>query len=137
MPSVGIYSPQPAVNSDYLSRLVVGATATTPGILVGIPVATSGSITADFDTVLADKFEVVDVTFRKDAAGAGNTVTVKNSATAITDAIVAATDKAVTRAGTIDTASNVIAAGGTLRVTMTRAAGTVAGLCTVWGFVRP
>lgn len=137
MPNIGIYSPQPAVNSDYLSRLVATVGSATPGVLVGISVLTSGSATADFDTVLTDKFEVVDVTCRKDGAGAGNTVTIKNGATAISDAIVAATDKAVTRAGTIDTASNVIAAGGTLRVTMTRAAGTVVALVTIWGFVRP
>lgn len=137
MPAVGPLSPQAIVNADYLGRLTVPVGTTTPGVLVGIPVVTSGSVTADFDVTLQEKFEVVDVTVRKDGAGAANTCTVKNGATAITDAIAAATDKAVTRAGTIDTASNVIAAGGTLRVTMTRAAGTVAGLVTVWGFIRP
>ena len=106
-------------------------------MLTCFPVATSGSITADFDTVITEKFEVLDVICRKDGAGAGNTITVKNGATAITDAIVFATDKAQTKAGTIDTASNVIAAGGTLRVTATRAAGTVVGLVTVIGIVRP
>lgn len=137
MPNLGIYSPQPAVNADYLGRLVVPAGTLTPGILVGIPVATTGSITADFDVIVAEKFEVVDVICRKDAAGAANTITIKNGATAISDAIAYAVDKAVTRAGTIDTASNVIAAGGTLRVTATRSAGTVAGLVTVLGYIRP
>ena len=137
MPNLGIYSPQPAVNDDYLSRLTHATAGTRAGVLVFHDVTTSGSTTADFDVVVLDKFEVVDVIVRKDAAGAGNTITVKNTATAITDAIVFATDKAVTRAGTIDTASNVIAAGGTLRVTATRAAGTVAGLVTVVGIIRP
>lgn len=137
MPGVGVYSPQVAVNAEYLARLVVAAGTTTPGIVVGIPVVLTGSVTADFDTVLSEKFEVLEVIARKDGAGAANTVTVKNGTTAITDAIAFATDKAKTLAGTIDTASNVIAAGGTLRVTATRAAGTVAGLVTVIGIVRP
>lgn len=137
MPAIGPLSPQQMVNSDYLSRLIVGAGTITPGMLAVIPVVTSGSATADFDVVLADKFEVLDVICRKDGAGAGNTITVKSGATAITDAIVFATDKAKTTAGTLDTASNVIAAGGTLRVTATRAAGTVVGLVCVIGIVRP
>lgn len=137
MPNLGAYGPQPILNADYASRITVPAGTLTPGILVGIPVATSGTATANFDTVLAEKFEVVDVTCRKDAAGAGNTVQVKNGTTAISDAITFTTDKAITRAGTIDTAQNVIAAGGTLRVTATFAAGTVGGLVTVWGIIRP
>lgn len=137
MPNVGAYGPQPPINADYAGRLTVAAGTTKPGMLVCIPVATSGSATADFDVVLEDKFEVIDVICRKDGAGAGNTITVKNGATAITDAIVFATDKAKTLAGTIDTAQNVIAAGGTLRVTATRAAGTVVGLVTVVGIIRP
>lgn len=55
---------------------------------------------------------------------------------AITDAIAAAVDKAVTHAGTIDTAQNVILAGGTLRCTATRAAGSSAALVTVIGILR-
>lgn len=137
MPNVGAFGPQPVINADYAARVTVAAGTTTPGMVLTIPVVTSGSITADFDTVLLEKFEVLDVICRKDGAGAGNTITIKNSATAISDAIVFATDKAVTRAGTIDTASNVIAAGGTLRVTATRAAGTAVGLVNVIGVIRP
>ena len=137
MPTIGKFGPQTAVNDDYVSRITVPAGTTTPGIIVGIPVATSGSTTADFDTVLLEKFEVLYVICRKDGAGTANTITVKNGSTAISDAIAFATDKAVTMSGTIDTASNVIAAGGTLRVTATRSAGTVAGLVTVVGIIRP
>ncbi len=137
MPNLGAYGPQPALNADYVSRLTVAAGTTTPGLLVCIPVPTSGSTTADFDTVLLEKFEVLDVICRKDGAGAGNTITVKNGTSAISDAIVFATDKAKTSAGTIDTAQNVIAAQGTLRVTATRSAGTVVGLVTVIGVIRP
>lgn len=139
MPNLGALSPQQQINADYLSRLTVAAGTTTPGALVVIPVATSGSVTADFDTVLTEKTEILFVICRKDGAGAGNTITIKNSATAITNAIVFATDKAVTTVGTIDIASavNVIAAGGTLRVTATRAAGDVVGLVAVIGIIRP
>lgn len=92
--------------------------------------------TADYDIIVDAKFEVIDVVVRKDGAGAANTMQIKNGATAITDAIAAATDKAVTRAGTIDTAQNVILAGGTLRCTATRAAGSSAALVTVYGLLR-
>lgn len=139
MPNLGPKSPQEMVNADYLQRLTVAAGTTTPGQLVCYPVATSGSVTADFDTTITEKFEVLFVICRKDGAGAGNTITVKSTATAITDAIVFATDKAVTVVGTIDVAStvNVIPAGGILRVTATRSAGTVVGLVTVVGVIRP
>lgn len=137
MPSLGALSAQQAINADYLKRLTSGTTDTTPTFALMIDVPTSGSVTADFDVVVDEKIEVIDVICRKDGAGAANTITVKNTATAITDAIAFATDKAVTRAGTIDTASNVIAAGGTLRVTATRAAGTVVGLVTVIVALRP
>lgn len=137
MPALGPKSPQEIINADLLSRLTVPAGTTTPGLLVAIPVATSGSVTADFDVVITEKFEVLEVICRKDGAGAGNTITVKNGSTAITDAIAFAVDKTQTKAGTIDTAQNVIAAGGTLRVTATRSAGTVVGLVTVIGIIRP
>lgn len=137
MPNVGAYGPQPVLNADYAARLTVPAGTTKPGMVLAIPVATTGSVTADFDTVVEDKCEVIDVICRKDGAGAGNTITVKNGTNAISDAIAYATDKAVTRAGTIDTANNVIAAGGTLRVTATRAAGTVVGLVDVIVVIRP
>lgn len=38
--------PQPAVTADYLARLVVAAGTTAPGIIVAIPVATSGGNSA-------------------------------------------------------------------------------------------
>lgn len=94
---------------------------------VGVPVVYAFDIpdaaTADYDRAIPAKFEVTDVTVLKSVAGAGNTVMVKSTAAAITDAIAAAVDKAVTRAGTIDRANSTIAAGGILRLTVTRAAG--------------
>lgn len=85
----------------------------------------TGAATATFVVTSADALELVDVIVRKSNAGAGNTVQVKNGATAITDAIVAAVDKAITRAGTIDPAQNTIVAGGAFTVVNTFAAGDV------------
>lgn len=90
----------------------------------------------DYDIVVADKFQVVDVVVRKSGVGAGNTVQIKNGATAITDAIAAAVDKAVTRAGTIDPAQETVLAAGTLRCTAHRAAGSMLAQVTVYGFIR-
>lgn len=123
--------------SDLLSRITYADGAVTVGIPAVVTFKLSGSVTASPTLTLSDKFEITDVVLRKDGAGLGNTVQLFNGATAITDAIVFATDKAVTRAGTIDTTQNVIAAGGVLTCTATRAAGTVAGLVDVYGIIRP
>ncbi len=89
--------------------------------------------TATYKYNVPDKLEIIDVTCIKDGAGAANTVQLKNSAgTAITDAIATAVDKTVTRAGTIDKTTRVLAAGAELQITATRAAGTMA--CAV--FIR-
>lgn len=89
--------------------------------------------TATYRYTVPDKCEIIDVTCIKDAAGAGNTIQVKNSAgTAISDAIATAVDKTVTRAGTLDKATRVIAAAGEVQITNTRAAGSSA--CAV--FIR-
>jgi hypothetical protein len=94
--------------------------------------AVPDAATSDIDIIVSRKIEVLDVICRKDAgAGAANTMQVKNGATAISNAIACDTDKTITRAGTIDVASNTIAAGGTLRLTATRAAGTRTALVTV------
>lgn len=124
---------------DLAEHLVVANNSTAPAIrtayLFTIPDA-AGAV--DYDIVVDVKFEVTDVTVGKIGAGAGNTIQIKNGATAISDAIAAAVDKAVTHAGTIDrtTNNNVIAAGGTLRCTATRAAGTMASEVEVHGYVR-
>ena len=138
MPNVGPASPPIAVFSDLLSRLTTPAdSAISAGFVVFYTFKLSGSVTISPTITVADKFEVVDVICRKDGAGAANTVQIQNGSSNISDAIVFATDKAVTRAGTIDTAQNVLSAGGTLTCVATRSAGTVAGLVTVVGLIRP
>lgn len=123
---------------DLAGRLAVTNNATAPQPLTSYAFTIPDAATADYDIVVDSKFEVVDVIVGKIAAGAGNTITIKNGATAISDAIAAAVDKAVTRAGTIDrtTNNNVVAAAGTLRCTATKSAGSMACEVVVLGFVR-
>lgn len=126
-----------AVPFDYASRLVIGDNAAVAGFPIAVTFQVPDAATSDIDIVVGDKFEVIDVIVqKKNGAGAGNTMQVKNGATAISDAIACAVDKTITRAGTIDTAQSVIAAGGTLRLTATRAAGTRNALVTVIGILR-
>lgn len=58
------------------------------------------------DPSLVFDFEILDVTVRTDTAVTSSTVQVKNNTTAVTDAIISAGAKAVTRAGTIDVAQS-------------------------------
>lgn len=125
------------VGKDYVQRLVVADNATEPVVLTCIPFLIADAATGDVDLVLQTKFEVMDVTcIKRNGAGAGNTMQVKNGATTISDAIACATDGAITRASNITAANSVVAAGGTLRVTATRAAGTRNATVLVYGFVR-
>lgn len=106
---------------------------TTAGILIAHEFVIADAASADYDIVVKEKFEVCDVIVRKQGAGAANTVTIKNGSNAITDAIAAAVDKTITRAGTIDPTYEVVAAGGTLRASVSRAAGSGAMKVTVLG----
>jgi hypothetical protein len=110
---------------------------TAPGATVVHVFKVPDAATGDIDIIVTDKIEVIDVVCQKqNGAGAANTMQVKNGATAISDAIACATDNAITRAGSIDDAQSVINAGGTLRLTATRAAGTRNALVTVIGIKR-
>lgn len=125
------------VGKDYVDRLIATDSSTEPQLLVCIPVSVPDAATGDVDIVLTTKFEVVDVVCQKrNGAGAGNTVTAKSGASAISDAIACATDNAITRSATIDDANSTILQGGTLRLSCTRAAGTRNSLVLVYGFVR-
>lgn len=107
-------------------------------VIGGIPVLhridVADGVTGNIDTVLTHKTRVVDAWIVKTVAagGAGDTITVSNGATAITDAMsINVAAKAVVRAGTIDAAQHEVAAAGTLRVVRTKAsANNVA--CTVY-----
>lgn len=139
MPNIGQYSSPAVVAADYLGRLTAANNQITPGIPVTLTYAVTDAVTSDIDIIVADKLEVIDVICRKDSgAGAGNTMQLKNGAgTAISDVIACAVDKTITRASTIDLTTNTIAAGGTLRLTATKAAGTRTALVTVLAIIRP
>jgi len=129
------------VVADYAERIVANDGARTPQLMTTIPILVPDAATSDIDTVLLEKFEVVDMTcIKRNGAGAGNTMQLKDgSNNNITDAVACATDDALTRAATItDTGDrHIIAKGGTLRLTATRAAGTRNCLVLVHGFIRP
>lgn len=73
---------------------------------------------ANKDVTVTYKIRVLDViVVNKAAGGAGDTITVQNGTSAITNAMdTNKADTTITRAGTIDDAQHEIAAGGTLRV---------------------
>lgn len=88
------------------------------GSLVGYTFSIADAADADYDRVIAEKFEVLYVIVQKrgGAGGASATVTVKNGTDAITDAIdINDADKVISLVGTIDDAFSTVAAAGTLR----------------------
>lgn len=126
------------VNRDYVDRLAVSNTQTRAGLLACYTFSIADAANADYDRVVADQFEVLDVLVQKraGAGGASATVTVKNSANAISDAIdINDADTTISRAATLDDAYSTISAGGTLRVSIVDG-GNSAVLVTVIGIVR-
>lgn len=108
---------------------------------IGAPLVMSFPIpnaaTADYDFVVPVKMEIIDVHVLKSAAGAGNSIQAQTGAgTAISDAIAAAVDKAITRAGTLDPATRTLAAGATLRFHAINAAGSTAAEVIVYAIPR-
>jgi hypothetical protein len=94
---------------------------------------------ADYDVVLTDKTEVLDVWVQKRAGNgaASNTITVKSTASAITAALdLNVVDTTVVRQALINDANSTIAAGGTLRVSSAKSGGNAACLVTVLGIKR-
>jgi hypothetical protein len=90
-------------------------------VIGGLPVlfpVLATTLTGDVDITSTHKIRVVDVWCVATAAGgAGDTIIVKNGATAITNAIdLNVSDKVIVRAGTIDDAAADVAAAGTIRV---------------------
>lgn len=110
--------------------IVTGAVA--PAVISSGPVEAiyldiPNAATTTYAYLNADKIEIVDVEVIKDTAGAGNTIQVKTTAdVVISDAIAAAVDKAVTRAGSLDKATRTLNAGAGFHITATNAAGSTA-----------
>jgi hypothetical protein len=102
----------------------VGDANVVGGIPVSHRIAVADGATADIDVVLTYKTMVTGVKVIKTTAagGASDTITVKNAATAITNAIdINVADKTTVHESTIDDAQMTINAGGTLRITRTKA----------------
>lgn len=103
------------------------------GNVAAIPVVfvkdIADAATANYDMVMTHKVEIVDVVVQKRSAngGAANTVTVQNSTNAISNALsININDTTLARATTIDDANSTIAAGGTLRIAVSKAGGNAA-----------
>lgn len=110
----------PSATAGGVPERVVVASHTRPGMMVVHHIVADQAGGADKDVVIEQKFRVIDVVvIMKAAGGAGDGITIKNGATAITDTIdvSGSADKVVKRPLTIDDAQYEIAAGGTLRVT--------------------
>lgn len=78
-------------------------------LVVDIPAGAVGLITPlplDARPENRFDFEILDVLVRTDTTVTSSTVQIKKGTTAVTDAIVSATAKALTRAGTLDVAQN-------------------------------
>ena len=119
---------------------VVADDAVIGGLEVCHIVDIADGATADKDVTLTHKTEItrIEVIKKAVAGGASDTIQVKNAADAITNAMdINVADKTVVRPTTIDDAFTVIAAGGTLRITKTKAsANNVACRVLVYGVRR-
>jgi hypothetical protein len=105
--------------------------ATTPGLIVVFTKNIADAATADYDITLPAgmKVEVVDVLVQKrgNAGGGANTVTIKSTGSAITDAMsINVADQTLVRPLTIDDVNSTIVAGGILRISVFKAAGNAA-----------
>lgn len=105
------------------------ATTANANVIGGLEVVhrvdVAAGTTGDVDVTLTHKTHVTDVwLIKKSAAGGGaGTIQVKNGSSAITNAMsIDVNDQTVVRAGTIDDATQEIAAAGTLKITRTRTA---------------
>jgi hypothetical protein len=105
---------------------VLGADAVTAGIPVLYLVAHGGGpVSLDVDITITEKSRVVDAWVILQGTGtSSDTITIKNSSTAITNAMnINVADTTVVGVGTISDASYDISAAGTLRVTYTSGGG--------------
>ena len=95
--------------------------------------------TTTYSYVNAERLEVTGITVIKDQPGAaGNTIQLKTAGgTAISDAIAAVGDKAVTSAGSLDKAQRTLAAGAGFQITAIKVGGSMACQVFLHAIKRP
>lgn len=123
-----INNAMPANQNAMLGDKVSDLTYKSPAI---IEAAITADATGGLAITVPYDLKIVDVIVQCTAANALGTVTVRNVATAITDAIVCAVNKVIGRAGTIDAAQATLLKGGNLNVVTNGAAdrGVVSLVC--------
>ena len=97
-------------------------------------------VAGDTDVVLTYKTRIIDVVVIKTVTmgGFGDTITVKNGTTPITNDIsLSLNDQWIGRVSSIDDASHEIAAGGTLRLTTVKGTTSVSCIVYVYGILVP
>lgn len=128
---------QSMISANSLDATVV-KNSTDADIFGALPILfridTAGGATADTDVTMNFTVRVIDVWVANRAAGTtSDTITVKNGANAITDAIdISGGDKTIARAGELDDANWNITAAGILRVTETDGGGSDSPATTVF-----
>lgn len=127
-----VHAMGPAILTGLHAAVVANANVV-GGIPVVFRVLTAGGATATINVLSTHKIRVTDVRVVNKAIGTtGDTITVKNVTTAITDAIsINVADKAISRASTIDYAQWEVAAGTNLAVTETDGGGSDSPACEV------
>lgn len=134
--SIDVFHQTPSIDSNPLAEIsgaevaVVPASNVDAGVVVMHRYTLTAGANADSNITLNNKFRVTGVkVVLKGAGTAGSLVTVKNGATAITNAINVATgsDKDVFVESSIDDASHEVAAAGTLRVSKASTGGDFPG----------
>lgn len=122
-----IGTPIDGADAGTTANIAVAPTEFVGGVPVLIPIDIPDAATATYVFENTEKLEFVYAWNIKDAVGAGNTIQITDSAdAAISNAMAAAVDKAVTAAGTLDKAKRVLAAGAGFKVVATRNAGSMA-----------
>lgn len=112
-----------AAGGAQLGQAAVGALADNNlGVCLTLPCSVAGSTVAVYTANAPRAFRITDVVVEATATNGSGTVKVTNGANDITNAIACDTDKAVTRAGTIDDAYSTIAAGGSLSIVVANSA---------------
>lgn len=131
-----VFEDAPTGFENLVNSAVAPAVATSTGVKVmWLPIANAA--TADYDFIVPEKMEIIDAHALKEGAGAGNSYQLQTGAgAAISDAIAAAVDKALTRAASMDIATRVLLAGATLRVHAINAAGSTLGKVAVYYIPR-